>query len=315
MNRKYLIWGMIAVIVIPTLIGIGYWLYWDMFAKYQPNPIKREQQTVQTLLDRSGAVSSGGQGAKLYVITHRSCKECRVYETEELPKFQSVGVDTRIIVFAPADDQGLSKSTQIERSTVAEIWWSRNNALYQKWFATPDSLWTASDLTVADNDLARSAVVNAGRTFAKELNDALRANNIRAAYPLVIWRDKTNALKVCVCTDERSFKAVRQDLGAPDSLAIENKEQGFDFPSLDEAEKNLKSLPKFDWTRLDPRTWFAPKKDELAKSADVVTLESDQDFAKDQSYSDAASQSSAKSKTKTPADPGPYDAEPVYGPE
>jgi hypothetical protein len=76
-----------------------------------------------------------------------------------------------------------------------------------------DTNWKATGLPVADNDFARDAVVQASRNFITQLQPLLAANNVRLAYPLVIWRDQNNMLKVCSCSDERAFHFIREDLG------------------------------------------------------------------------------------------------------
>jgi hypothetical protein len=273
-NTQLWVWAMILVVVVPALVGVVYWLWWDLYQKYQPNLIKRNQEEIQLLLDRAGYVSPKLAGAPLYVITHRDCKPCRAFEGNELPKYQSIGIDTRVIVIAPADDQGLAQSTPAERSTVAELWWSHDWALYQKWYQTPDNLWKADGLVVADNDLARTAVVGAGRDFMTKLSAALSQNGVRVSYPLVIWRDKANRLKVCACADPKSFEAVRVDLGAPASIAPHKPL--FDLKGL--------NLPEIDWSKFKLPEWTKAKPktaDSVAKpaAAEVRLDEADAAFA------------------------------------
>jgi len=268
MNRKTIVWAMAAVIIVPLVFGIGYWLWWDQVARFQPNLINRDQETFQSLLDRSGAASPNLPGPTITIITHRACKACRLYEETEARDLRAQGINTRIIVIAPADDQGLSQSSAVERTTVAEIWWTRDFGLYQKWFETPDSQWNPKTIPAADNDLARTAVVNAGRLFVSEIGSVLRTNGVRMSYPLVIWRDKSNRLKVCTCTDKRSFNAIRQDLGiAPHNEFLE------EFKSVEKATQE--AAQDFDWNRLDPRNWFAkaktqPKPEPLTRDENPV---------------------------------------------
>lgn len=253
MNRKTIILAMALVVIVPLVFGIGYWLWWDQVARFQPHLIKSDQETFQSQLDRAGAASPNINGPSITIITHRACKSCRLYEETEAKELRSLGVNTRVIVIAPADDQGLSQSTAFERTTVAEIWWTRDFSLYQKWFETPDSQWKPDSIPSADNDLARTAVVNAGRLFVSEIGSVLRTNGVQMTYPLVIWRDKSNRLKVCTCTDKRSFAAIRQDLGIePKNVFLE------EYKSVEKATQ--KAAQEFDWKRLDPRTWFIKPK-------------------------------------------------------
>lgn len=219
MSRKVLLWAMALVVIIPALVGTGYWIYWDQFQRYAPVTITRNQAEIQALLDKADYVSPGRNSPQqLYLITYRSCQPCRAYEEQEFPKYDAVGVDTRVIVFAPADDQGLKRSTAAERSTVAELWLSRKWEFYQAWFASSDANWKATGLPVSDNDFARDSVVNGSRSFVSQLQPLLAANNVRVGYPLVIWRDQNNMLKVCSCTNEKAFHFIREDLGAPGSV-------------------------------------------------------------------------------------------------
>ncbi len=211
---------MALVIIIPALIGTGYWIYWDQFQRYAPVTITRNQAEIQALLDKADYVSPGRNSQQaVYLITYRNCAPCRAYQEQEFPKYDAAGIDTRVIVFAPSDDQGLKRSSVAERSTIAELWLSRKWEFYQAWFLSSDANWKATGLPVADNDFARSAVVDATRNYVTQLSTLLSANNVRAAYPLVIWRDQNNMLKVCSCTSEKAYHFIREDLGAPNSVS------------------------------------------------------------------------------------------------
>lgn len=220
MSRKVLLWAMALVVIIPALIGTGYWIYWDQFQRYAPVTITRNQAEIQALLDMGDYVSPGRTGPQsIYLITYRNCAACRAFQEQEFPKYDAAGIDTRVIVFAPADDQGLKRSSVAERSTIAELWLSRKWEFYQAWFMSSDANWKATGLPVADNDFARSAVVNATRDYVSQLSTLLSANNVRVSYPLVIWRDQNNMLKVCSCTSEKAYHFIREDLGAPNSAS------------------------------------------------------------------------------------------------
>lgn len=231
MSRKVLLWAMALVIIIPALIGTGYWIYWDQFQRYAPVTITRNQAEIQALLDKADYVSPGRNGGQaIYLVTYRNCAPCRAFQEQEFPKYDAAGVDTRVIVFAPADDQGLKRSTVAERSTIAELWLSRKWEFYQAWFLSSDANWKATGLPVSDNDFARSAVVDATRDYVSQLSALLSANNVRVSYPLVIWRDQNNMLKVCSCTDPKAYHFIREDLGAPASIGS-NGGAMFQIPS------------------------------------------------------------------------------------
>jgi hypothetical protein len=214
--RKFLIWTGVIMLLAAALAGGGYWAWWNYYARWRPVTITENQAEIQRLLDRASYVSPGASGPALYMISFRSCPECIRYETEEFPKLQAGGVDTRVIVFARPDVEGLSKSTAAERSTVAELWLRRDWSLYERWTAVPHASWKAAGLPVADDSLVGSAVIEAGRKFVNDLRPLLQNNDVSLAFPLLIWRDKDGFLKACACTDSRSYRFVRQDLGAPD---------------------------------------------------------------------------------------------------
>lgn len=217
--RKFLVWSALAVVIALGVAAGGYWAYWHFYARFQPTVITRNQAEIQQLLDSASWVSEGSGGAPLYLVGWRDCGACRQYERDEFPLLRAAGVDPRVIVIARPDREGLAQSTAAERATVAEIWLTRDWTLYQRWTATPSRNWTAAGIPPADGNMARSAVVTAGREFQQRLESLLRASGVRSTtYPLVLWRDADGFLKVCACSDSRAFAFIRDDLGAEDNL-------------------------------------------------------------------------------------------------
>ena len=217
--RRFLIWSALAVVIGLVLAGVGYWAYWNFYARFQPVTISRNQAEIQRLLDEASWVSGGGGGEPLYIIGYRDSASTQRYEREEVDKLRAGGVEARVIVFARPDREGQVHSTPAERATVADLWLSRDWSLYQRWTATPSRNWTAAGLPAADGNLARSAVVEASRQFVTRLNDLLRDAGAPTGYPLVIWRDRDGFMKVCACADDRSWAFIRDDFSAPDSVA------------------------------------------------------------------------------------------------
>jgi len=115
----------------------------------------------------------------------------------------------------------MAQSTAAERATVAELWLTRDWLLYQRWTSTPSNNWTAAGIPSADGNLARGAVVEAGRQFVAGLSGKLRDEGLKADYPVVIWRDREGFMKVCGCADPRSWAFIRDDLDAPDRVEPE----------------------------------------------------------------------------------------------
>jgi hypothetical protein len=123
-------------------------------------------------------------------------------------------VEPRVVSFALGVDGMKKKSTPTERTTVAELWLNRSWPLYVQWYTTSDDMWKAESFKSADDDMARSGVVWASRQFVDEMRPLLSKNRMtRIGYPIIIWRDKNNQLRVCSCDKDRSYAFIRQDLG------------------------------------------------------------------------------------------------------
>jgi hypothetical protein len=172
--RRFLIWSALAVVIGLAIAGGGYWAYWNFYARFQPVTVARNQAEIQRLLDEASWVSEGGGGQPLYIIGYRDSAASQRYEREEAGKLRAAGVEVRVVVFARPDKEGQALSTAPERATVAELWLSRDWSLYQRWTATPVRNWTAAGIPAADGNLARGAVVEAGRDFVARLTADLK---------------------------------------------------------------------------------------------------------------------------------------------
>ncbi|MDP3802162.1 hypothetical protein [Brevundimonas sp.] len=216
--RRFFVWSALAAVIGLVLAGSGYWAYWNFYSRFQPVTVTRNQAAIQRLLDESSWVSAGGGGEPLYIIGYRDSAALQRYEREEVPKLRAAGVEARIILFARPDREGLTQSTAAERATIAELWLTRDWTLYQRWTATPTRNWTAAGIPAADGNLARGAVVEAGRTFVARLTEDLGQAGLQTRYPLIIWRDREGFMKACACSDSRSWVFIRDDLDAPDRI-------------------------------------------------------------------------------------------------
>ena len=216
--RRFFIWSALAAVIgLGIAIG-GFWAYQHFYARFQPVTVQRNQASIQDLLEESSWVSAGGGGEPLYIIGYRDSAAMQRYEREEVPKLRAAGVEARMILFARPDREGLAQSTAAERATVAELWLTRDWTLYQRWTATPVRNWTAAGIPTADGNLARGAVVDAGRNFAASLATKLNEEGLQTRYPLIIWRDREGFMKACACSDSRSWAFIRDDLDAPDRI-------------------------------------------------------------------------------------------------
>jgi hypothetical protein len=216
--RRFFVWSALAAVIGLALAIGGFWAYHHFYARFQPVTVERNQKPIQDLLEQSSWISAGGGGEPLYIIGYRDSAAMQRYEREEVPKLRAAGVEARIILFARPDREGLAQSTAAERATVAELWLTRDWTLYQRWTATPVRNWTAAGIPAADGNLARGAVVEAGRNFIGSLSEKLGEEGLQTRYPLVIWRDREGFMKACACSDSRSWAFIRDDLDAPDRI-------------------------------------------------------------------------------------------------
>ena len=210
--RRFLVWAAMAVVLIAA--GGGVFAAWSLDWRWRPHTITKHQDEIAQALERSGWVSPHLTGPKLYMISFRACPDCIRYEAEEFPKLQAAGVDTRVIIIALPDTNGLSRSTPAERTTVAELWLNRSWRLFQQWTRDPPDAWTAPGLAPADGDSARTAVVETGRTLVETLTPMLRDNGVNLAYPTLIWWTRDGLMRSCACENPRTYRNVERELGA-----------------------------------------------------------------------------------------------------
>ena len=204
--------GFVTLLVLAA-IGAGLYGWWTLDLRWRPHDITQDQAQIGKILRGSGWVSPGLSGPKLYLIAYRDCIDCVRYQTDEFPKLQAAGVDTRVVMVARDDLNGVSRSTPADRATVAELWVNRSWGLYRKWIDAPAETWTAPGLPQADGDVARSAVVEVSHDTVDRMAPLLKDNGIAAGYPILVWWTKDGLMRGCVCGDARTYGFVRKDLG------------------------------------------------------------------------------------------------------
>src|SRR3954466_11432388 len=129
MNR-FKLWGILFLVLLAA--GGGVYL-WAVDRHWRPKTITKHQAEIARMLERAGWVSPGHGGPKLYEIGYRSCEDCIRLHLEEFPRLHRAGVDTRVIMIARRDANGLAKSTPAERATIAELWANRSWKLLEDW--------------------------------------------------------------------------------------------------------------------------------------------------------------------------------------
>jgi len=210
--KKFKLWtGLILALIV---VGGAAYFYWTIELRWRPHTITKHQAEITRILERSGWVSNQGTRGKLYMISFRSCPDCIRFKTEEFPRLHKAGVDTRVILVARRDVNGLARSTAAERATVAELWVNRRWDLLERWNAAPVEAWSAPGIPPADGDIARGAVVEASRKMVEDLTPLLKDNGVKFAYPALIWWTAEGEMRACACEKRESYRFVRKELGA-----------------------------------------------------------------------------------------------------
>lgn len=210
--RRFKLWG--SLVLVLAVIAAGVWAVWNFELRWRPRTIIRHQAEIVQLIEHSGWVSPGLKGRPLYMVSFRSCPDCIRFKTEEFPKLQAADVDTRVIEIARRDVNGLAKSTPIERATVAQLWLTRDWKLLEAWESVPVEAWKAPGIPPADGDMARTAVVESGRSMVDRLRPLLRDNGIDLRYPTLIWWNDKGQMRACACEKRQTYRFVRKELGA-----------------------------------------------------------------------------------------------------
>lgn len=210
--RHWKLW--LGLVLVVALLGGGYYWLWKVDLRWRPKTIAKNQAEIGKILEQSGWVSPGNKGPKLYMVSYRTCTDCIRFEKTEFPKLWKAGVDTRVIMIARSDKNGVERSTPAERATVAELWANRKWALHEAWTAGNPDLWTAPGIAPADGDIGRTALVEASRKLVDDLTPLMKKNGVSFAYPLLVWWDDKGVMRGCACEQAESYRFVRKELGA-----------------------------------------------------------------------------------------------------
>lgn len=231
--KNFKLWAILALVVIVA-VGAGY-IYWNNSVRWAPETIEENPEEIARLLESAGWVSPGIEGRPLYMVSFRTCPDCLRFKAEQFPDLHAAGVDTRVIMIARDDVNGLERSTPAERATVAQLWLTRDYGLLERWLSVPASAWNATDIPPADGDAARMAVVRAGRELVDQLKPLLEANDVDFAYPLLVWWDESGQMKACACERRETYRFLREDLGLPARSDTPRVEAGTEDAGTDPA--------------------------------------------------------------------------------
>jgi hypothetical protein len=210
--RAVKLWAALAL-VLGLMVG-GAWAYWNFELRWRPKTIDKNQAEIAAILQASGWVSPNLTGQKLYMVAYRDCPDSARFAEREFKRLHKANVDTRVIEIARRDENGVAKSTPAERATVAQLWITRDWKLLEAWRAAPAATWTAKGIPAADGDMARTAVVEAGRSTVDRLTPLLKANGVRFGYPLLVWWNEAGEMRACACDRRETYRFVRKELGA-----------------------------------------------------------------------------------------------------
>lgn len=144
------------------------------------------------LLESAGWVHNGKGRVPLYTVGFRSCPDCVAQHEGAYAKLEEAGADIRKILYARADSaDGKPRSKPGERAMIAELWKTRDYALYERWYETdPATFYETEPLPPdADSDPARAAYVQKSRDFIKTLSELLAANGVETFVPAIFWQE------------------------------------------------------------------------------------------------------------------------------
>ncbi len=213
-------WAILILVVV--LAGVGGYAYWQNDLRWRPKTITKHQAEITKILESAGWASPGLTKGKLYMVSFRTCPDCLRFKAEEFPALQKQGIDTRVIEIARRDKNGLAKSTPVERTTVAELWIRHGTPgawkLMEEWEANVPDAWTAPGIIPADGDIARSAVIEAGRKMTEDLRPLLKENGVTVSdpvgirYPTLVWWNAKGEMRACACEQRETYRFVRKEL-------------------------------------------------------------------------------------------------------
>lgn len=214
MKRRLLI-GLVLLVTAALAAG---WAWWAYELRWRPKVVDRHQLEIVRALESAGWVSPGDHtGRPFYMVAYAGCAPCERFREQHFAALQAAGVDTRVVMIARPDVNALAQSTPLERATVAQLWLTRDWDLLKAWDAAPPGSWAAPGVPPADGDPARTAIIEAGRKTANDLQPLLKANGVEFDYPVLVWWDQTGRMRGRGADRPESWDDVLEDLGVSSS--------------------------------------------------------------------------------------------------
>lgn len=173
----------------------------------EARPITVRADDLGSLLQGAGWVHKGDGGMVLYDVGFRSCPDCVVQRLAAFPALEAAGIDIRSILYARPDSaDGKPRSKPGERAMVAELWKTRDYALYERWYETdPATFYESEPLPPsADDGGERAALVEKGRAFVDNLRGILKDNGLDLYVPALFWQESGQWM-VYIGYDRRTF--------------------------------------------------------------------------------------------------------------
>lgn len=191
-------------------IGIGLFIagaviacWWFFDARYQPVQMTADEEFIALIEDAPHVALNDGD-RPVYVIGPRHLSMVESWLGDDTRRLNTLGREVRAIMVPGG------YSDPAEEATIAQLWLRPDYRLLHDWFARPAELWTAAGLPSVRRDPARQDALARANGFANRMSELTGADG---RWPLVVWRDPTGALSLCICDNPQSQARARTILG------------------------------------------------------------------------------------------------------
>ncbi len=227
-------------------IGIGLFLagaiiaaWWYFDARYQPVQLSADEEFVALIEDAPYVALNDGE-RPVYVIGPRELPMVESWLGEDARRLDMMGREVRAIMIPTRH------ADHAEEATIAQLWLRPDYRLLSDWFERGAELWTGAGLPSVRRDSARQEALSRANGFAKRMSELTGSDG---RWPLLVWRDPTGALSLCICDNPQSQARARSILGI-DRIGFEDSElyrddthdQGSSYD--EDEERNLYPYPQ-----------------------------------------------------------------------